>query len=97
MKNLSLSVKLNETISISVPSRGSRGFKLDVRIRIMGIVEVLESSMTISNQNPGSSNIVIYKIKAVGKGNTDLTFFETRSWDKDFPEQVVLEVKIKVE
>ena len=98
MQNVeTLNMNINDVHTVTLESRGSAGLKLSFRYSDPGIVEItrLESSTVISKEIGGPIPAV-FQIKALRTGNTTIEFFETRSWDKSYPEILQKSIVIKV-
>jgi hypothetical protein len=97
-----LTLKVGEVRRVTLQSRGAVGLQLIARIGDDSIVRVerqeyipADSSKTMPT-NIGGPVPAIFAITALRAGETEVTFAETRSWDKNFKETIQKHFKIVV-
>ena len=92
-----LNMNINDVHTVRLESRGSAGLKLSFRYSDPGIVEItrLENG-TVIPEEIGGPIPAVFEIKALQTGNTTVEFFETRPWDKSYPEILQKSMVIKV-
>ncbi len=91
-----------EVREITLPSRGAAGLQLLFRCERDSVVQVkrLDSQLPDKSQSPpsnvGDSINAVFELRAVGKGETKVTFYETQPWNPNFKEQTIKEITIIV-
>lgn len=92
-------LKVNDTFEAEYESNGSAGLKLLFKDDNEGLVSVTRLANAINADapiKPGDSIKVKFKIEALMKGKTNLVFYQTRVWDKNFKIIVLEEFLIEV-
>jgi len=92
-------IKVLDTFTIELKSRGSLGLQLAFRTDKDGIVAVTRLPADSNSQeriSPGDPLKVIFEIKALKPGTVNITFFETQPWNKDFQEIIKKEIEVEV-
>ena len=100
MSTETLQLKKDEVHLVHLENRGSTGLQLLSRIENESVVAVRRvsdpSEATSSSNNLGDSSKATFEIKGLNSGESKITFYETRTWDKNFKEIVVKEIRVDV-
>ncbi len=99
MSTETLQLKKDEIHLIYLENRGSTGLQLLSRIEnesIVSVRRISDPSDTTSSTNLGDSKKATFEIKGLNLGETKITFYETRTWEKDFKEIFVKEIMVDV-
>lgn len=103
MPTENLHLQTGEIYKMTLPSRGATGLQLLFRVTDDSIVDIkrIESS---GNENDSTAPRSIggpvqatFEITALKPGETNVTFYETRPWEKDFKEIIVQNLTIEVD
>ena len=84
MESLSKKIKLGESFEVALENRGTSGLTLDYSLTAPNIVKVEKKNQVYEYSKVGNPLLVTYLITGIGKGKTQINFFETQTWDKDF-------------
>jgi len=100
-KDESITLKPGEVHEVTLQSRGAAGLQLLYRTSTDSVVEVKRKDVSPGDAkqippNIGGAIPVIFTIKALKPGDTRVTFYETRPWDKSFKEIIGKKISIKV-
>ena len=99
MSTETLQLKKDEVHLIHLENRGSTGLQLLSRIEnesVASVRRISNPSDATSSTNLGGSQKATFEIKGMNPGETKITFYETRTWEKDFKEIVVKEMMVYV-
>lgn len=99
MTTETLQLRKDEIHLINLENRGSTGLQLLSRIEnesVASVRRISNPSDAISSTNLGDSKKAAFEIKGLHFGKTKITFYETRTWEKDFKEIVVKEMIVDV-
>ncbi len=99
MSTETLQLKKDEVHLIHLENRGSTGLQLLSRIEnesVASVRRISNPSDATSSTNLGGSQKATFEIKGMNPGETKITFYETRTWEKDFKEIVVKEIMVDV-
>ena len=97
-----LEMNKGDVHKITLPSRGAMGLQLLFRCERDSVVQVkrLEYQPGDKSKSPpvivGDSINAVFELRAVGKGETKVTFYETQPWNPDFKELPVKEITVIV-
>lgn len=98
-----LRLKIGEVQQVTLQSRGATGLQLLARCDDEKVVEVLrvqgnpDSEKSTATDKIGGAIPAFFSIKGLKKGKTTVTFYETRSWEKDFKEIIQKTLEVEVE
>ena len=97
-----LTLKPGETFQVILQSRGAAGLQLLYRCEDDSIVRIQRKESFPSDSpkdwttNIGGSMPAVFAIQALKEGETKVTFYETRPWDKNFKEIIQKQLTIVV-
>ena len=99
MSTETLQLKKDEVHLVHLENRGSTGLQLLSRIEnesVVAVRRVSDPSEATSSNNLGDSSKATFEIKGLNSGESEITFYETRTWEKNFKEIVVKEIRVDV-
>lgn len=99
MSTETLQLKKDEVHLVHLENRGSTGLQLLSRIEnesVVAVRRVSDPSEAPSSNNLGDSSKATFEIKGLNPGESQITFYETRTWEKNFKEIVVKEIMVDV-
>lgn len=95
-----ITLKPGEFAEVNLQSRPGTGLQLRYRCEDETIIQVRRKEEgDVPKPMPaklGGSIPAIFEIKALKEGETKVTFYETRTWDKDFKEIIQKQIRLKV-
>jgi predicted secreted protein len=97
-----LTLKVGEGHHVTLQSRGATGLQLLYRCDDDSTVQIQRKEFTPADTakelstNVGGSMPAVFQIQALKEGETKVTFYETRPWDKSFKEIIQKQLTIKV-
>jgi predicted secreted protein len=92
-------IKVSETFTVELASRGYLGLQLLFRTDNDSIVKItrLPPDTTEKKQiSPGDPLKAIYEIKGLKPGEVKITFYETQPWNKDFRDIIKKVINLQV-
>jgi predicted secreted protein len=84
--NTIIKLRINESHRIELESRGAWGLQLLYRVSNPTIVTVERVEAMPSSFQPGDPIKAIFQITGCAVGETEITFYDTQPWTKDFEE-----------
>lgn len=96
----SLTIRINETKQVTLQSRGAMGLQLLFRISDSSVVDIKridsKGPNDSSKTNIGGSIPAVFEIRGLKAGKTNVEFYETQPWNKNFKDISQKEMLIEV-
>jgi len=92
-------IKVSETFTVELQSRGAIGLQLLFRTDNDSIVKItrLPNDSTSQKQiSPGDPLKAVYEITGLKPGVVKITFYETQPWNKDFKDIIKKVIDVQV-
>ncbi len=92
-------IKVSETFTVEMKSRGSLGLQLLYRTDHDSIVSIsrLPADPVEKKQiSPGDPLKAVYEIKGLKRGTVKITFYETQPWNKNFDDIIKKVINVQV-
>jgi len=92
-------IKVSETFTVELQSRGAIGLQLLFRTDNDSIVKITRLPTDSADKNhisPGDPLKAIYEITGVKPGTVKITFYETQPWNKDFKDIIKKVIDVQV-
>ncbi|MFT3909669.1 MAG: hypothetical protein QM737_09615 [Ferruginibacter sp.] len=92
---------LGETREVTIPPRAVSGLQLLFRQESDSLLEIsMKEKSSIEDKkmpsNIGETFPVVYELKAIAKGETKVTFYETQSWNSEFKPIIIKQITVRV-
>lgn len=96
MQTETIVIRPDEGHAVTLSNRGASGLQMQATTDHADVLRITRRDASLEGLKPGDPLQVIFDIEGLKSGTAEVTFFETRPWDKNFAPIIAKKLIVKV-